>query len=62
MTSSVDVGNQPMRAREVELAALDASIRRGIADAEGGWVHGLDDVACALETKYSALARVGGDR
>lgn len=41
--------------REVRLAALDASIRRGLDDAEAGRVHDLDAVEAALDAKYAAL-------
>lgn len=40
--------------REVRLAALDASIQRGVADADAGRIHDLDEVAEALEVKYGA--------
>lgn len=40
--------------RETRLAALDASIMRGIADADGGRVHDLEDVATRLDAKYAA--------
>lgn len=42
--------------REARLAALDASILRGIADADAGRVHDLDIVAEALDAKYAAMA------
>lgn len=42
--------------RETRLAALDASILRGIADADAGRVHDLDDVAARLDAKYAAMA------
>ena len=37
--------------RETRLAALDASIARGIADADAGRVHGIDDVVARLEAR-----------
>jgi antitoxin ParD1/3/4 len=43
--------------RETRLAALDASIMRGVADADGGRVHDLDAVAASLGTKYQELAK-----
>ncbi len=43
--------------REVRLAALDAAIGRGIADADAGRVHDLDDVAARLDAKYAAAGR-----
>lgn len=42
--------------RETRLAALDASIMRGIADADAGRVHDLEDVAARLDAKYAAMA------
>lgn len=39
--------------RETRLAALDASITRGIADADSGRVHDVDDVARTLDAKYA---------
>ncbi len=41
--------------RETRLAALDASIMRGIADADAGRVHDLEDVAATLDAKYAAM-------
>ena len=43
--------------REVRLAALDAAIGRGIADADAGRVHDIDDVAGRLDAKYAAAGR-----
>ena len=37
--------------RETRLAVLDASIARGIADADAGRVHGIDDVVARLEAR-----------
>jgi antitoxin ParD1/3/4 len=42
--------------RETRLAALDASISRGIADADVGRVQSLDAAAAALDSKYAAMA------
>lgn len=42
--------------REVRLAALDASIRRGIASADQDQVHDLDAVAAELDAKYAAMS------
>lgn len=41
--------------RETRLAALDASIARGIADADTGRVHDIDDAAAKLDAKYAAM-------
>lgn len=38
------------------LTALDASIARGLSDAEAGRVHDLDDVCDRLEAKYAKMA------
>ncbi|MGE5500670.1 MAG: type II toxin-antitoxin system ParD family antitoxin [Ignavibacteriales bacterium] len=43
--------------RETRLAALDASIARGVADAEAGRVHDLDEVAKALDARYGGKAQ-----
>jgi antitoxin ParD1/3/4 len=42
--------------RESRLAALDASIKRGIADADTGRTKPASDVFDRLEAKYSAMA------
>jgi antitoxin ParD1/3/4 len=42
--------------RETRLAALDASITRGIADADAGRVTSAAEVFDRLETKYGAAA------
>lgn len=48
--------------RETRLAALDASITRGIADADAGRVHELDSVAALLGEKYRGMAKVTSTR
>ena len=42
--------------REMRLAALDASIMRGVADAEAGRTNAGSDVFDRLEAKYRAMA------
>ena len=42
--------------RETRLAALDASIMRGIADADVGRTKPAGDVFDRLEAKYNAMA------
>ncbi len=42
--------------REARLAALDASIMRGVADAEAGRTRPAGDVFDRLEAKYRAMA------
>ncbi|MFZ4604952.1 MAG: type II toxin-antitoxin system ParD family antitoxin [Caulobacter sp.] len=49
-------GVRLVQERESRLAALDASILRGIADADAGRVHDLEDVAARLDAKYAAMA------
>lgn len=43
--------------REARLAALDASIARGLADADAGRVKPAADVFARLEAKYQAAVR-----
>ena len=43
--------------RETKLVALDASIARGIADADAGRTKPACEVFDRLETKYRAMAR-----
>ncbi|HEX8263012.1 MAG TPA: type II toxin-antitoxin system ParD family antitoxin [Allosphingosinicella sp.] len=43
--------------RETRLAALDASIRRGLADADEGRTKPAADVFDRLETKYRGMIR-----
>jgi antitoxin ParD1/3/4 len=43
--------------RETKLAALDAAIARGLADAEAGRVKPLGRVFDRLEKKYSAMVK-----
>lgn len=42
--------------RETKLAALDAALARGVADADAGRVKPLDEVFDRLEAKYRAMA------
>jgi antitoxin ParD1/3/4 len=46
--------------REAKLAALDAAIARGLADAEAGRTKPAEEVFARLERKYSAMARKAG--
>jgi antitoxin ParD1/3/4 len=43
--------------RETRLAALDASIIRGLADGEAGRTKPAEDVFDRLESKYRSMAR-----
>ena len=47
-------GVRLVQEREARLAALDASIARGIADADAGRVYDVDDVADELTARYEA--------
>lgn len=49
-------GVRLVQEREMKLAALDASIRRGLADATEGRVKPADEVFDRLEAKYRAMA------
>ena len=44
------------------LAALDASIERGVADSRAGRVHDAGEVFDRLEAKYAAMASATGVR
>ncbi len=46
--------------REKRLAALDAAIARGLADADAGRVKPLQDVADRLSAKYRKMAEDRG--
>ena len=47
--------------KERRLAALDAAIARGIADADGGRVIDAAEVFDALEARYTRLAQERGE-
>ncbi|PSJ58159.1 type II toxin-antitoxin system ParD family antitoxin [Pseudaminobacter soli (ex Li et al. 2025)] len=47
-------GVRIIQEREMRLAALDAAIARGLADAEAGRVKPADEVFARLEAKYKA--------
>ncbi|MBX3560320.1 MAG: type II toxin-antitoxin system ParD family antitoxin [Sphingomonas sp.] len=49
-------GVRLIQEREARLAALDASIARGLADAEAGRTVPAEEVFDRLEGKYRALA------
>lgn len=50
-------GVRVIQEREARLAALDASIARGVADAEGGRTSSIAEVFDRLEAKYAAMSR-----
>jgi antitoxin ParD1/3/4 len=59
--SNSEVIREAMRGwmeRERRLAALDAAIARGIADADAGRVHSVDDVLNEINRRFG---RVAGD-
>ena len=49
-------GVRLIQEREARLAALDASVARGLADAEGGRTKAAEEVFDRLEAKYRAIA------
>ena len=53
-------GVRLIQEREAKLAALDASIARGLADAEAGRTKPAEEVFARLERKYRAMARTAG--
>jgi len=53
-------GVRLLEEREKRLAALDAAIARGIADAEAGRVKPLGQVFRRLDAKYRAAAKTKG--
>ena len=50
-------GVRLLQEREARLSALDASLARGLADAEAGRVKPAADVFDRLESKYRDLAK-----
>jgi antitoxin ParD1/3/4 len=48
-------GVRVIQEREMRLAALDASIARGLADADAGRTMSADEVFDRLEAKYAAI-------
>ena len=53
-------GVRLVQEREARLAALDASIRRGLGDAEAGRVKPASEAFDRLEAKYRAMADAKG--
>ncbi len=49
-------GVRVIQEREARLAALDASIARGVADADEGRTKSLAEVFDRLEAKFAAMA------
>lgn len=54
-------GVRLVQERETRLAVLDASIARGIADADAGRVKPVATVFDRLEAKYAAMAKAKGE-
>lgn len=54
-------GVRLIQERESRLAALDAAIARGLADAEAGRTTPAEDVLVRLQAKYAAQAKVAGE-
>lgn len=52
-------GVRMIQEREARLAALDASIRRGLADADAGRTTPADEVFDRLDRKYRAITGAG---
>ena len=53
-------GVRLVQEREARLAALDASIRRGLGDAEAGRAKPASEAFDRLEAKYRAMADAKG--
>ncbi|HXG80273.1 MAG TPA: type II toxin-antitoxin system ParD family antitoxin [Sphingomicrobium sp.] len=52
-------GVRLIQEREAKLAALDASIARGLADADAGRTRPADEVFDRLARKYAAIGKRG---
>ena len=50
-----------MEERERCLAAVDAAIKRGVADVRAGRVHDAETVFDELEARYTGMARERGE-
>ena len=48
-------GVRLVQERERRLAALDAAIEQGLADADAGRLHALEDVAAELDARFAAM-------
>jgi antitoxin ParD1/3/4 len=53
-------GVRLLQEREAQLAALDAAIARGVADADAGRVKPASEVFDRLETKYRGMVAAKG--
>lgn len=54
-------GVRLVQEREARLAALDAALVRGVADADAGRVKPADSVFGRLQAKYAAAAKAKGE-
>lgn len=54
-------GVRLIQERESRLAALDAAIARGLADAEAGRTTPAEDVLVRLQAKYAAQAKAADE-
>lgn len=54
-------GVRLIQERESRLAALDAAIARGLADAEAGRTSRAEDVLVRLQTKYAAQPKAADE-
>lgn len=52
-------GVRLVQERETRLAALDAAIARGVADADAGRIAPADEAFDRLEAKYRSMAKAG---
>ena len=52
-------GVRLIQEREARLAALDAAIARGSADADAGRIHTVEEVLAELEARYAAMVSPG---
>ncbi|HEX8168533.1 MAG TPA: type II toxin-antitoxin system ParD family antitoxin [Beijerinckiaceae bacterium] len=50
-------GVRLVQEREAKLAELDAAIARGVADAEAGRVHTVEEVRASLRERFGARAK-----
>lgn len=48
-------GVRLVQERERRLAALDAAIMRGVAEADAGLLYDLEEVVAELDAKYAAM-------
>lgn len=50
-------GVRLIQEREKRLAVLDAAIAQGLADADAGRTHAIEEVFAELQERYSAMER-----